>query len=321
MKHDKAGNPSSGSGGALNDLGVSSLALLAFLDAGHNFHGIEYGQTMTQALRWILTQQDDKTGRLMFYEKRKCTASYIYGHALAAAVLCKSYTALGGKELKQTAQRAIDYLEQHRNPYLVWRYRPRGNDNDSSVTAWCLQAYLAASEAGLKTNSEAMQLSEKWFLQMIDPVNGVAGYNAQGGRPARSSAAHANKFPRKNTESMTAVCMFFLQQFGRKIEGDRVLSLQADIILRQPMTNEAAATDLYYWYFASLALYQAGGDYWQHWSEGFKSVTLKSQRSDGNFAGSWDPSCVWGKEGGRVYATAITLLTVETPHRFARAVR
>ena len=30
-----------------------------------------------------------------------------------------------------------------------------------------------------------------------------------------------------------------------------------------------------------------------------------------NLYGSWDPKCAWGEDGGRVYSTAILVLTLE----------
>jgi hypothetical protein len=42
------------------------------------------------------------------------------------------------------------------------------------------------------------------------------------------------------------------------------------------------------------------------------------QRGDGNFKGSWDPNGVWGEDGGRVYSTAILVLTLQADYRHAR---
>ena len=39
------------------------------------------------------------------------------------------------------------------------------------------------------------------------------------------------------------------------------------------------------------------------------------------YRGSWDPIGPWGNEGGRVYATAICCLTLETPRRYDRVHR
>ena len=44
------------------------------------------------------------------------------------------------------------------------------------------------------------------------------------------------------------------------------------------------------------------------------------QRVDGDAAGSWDPDGPWGMVGGRVYSTALALLTLEVQYRYSRVV-
>jgi hypothetical protein len=50
---------------------------------------------------------------------------------------------------------------------------------------------------------------------------------------------------------------------------------------------------------------------WQAWSSALTPVVLTAQRQDGNFGGSWDPVGVWGEDGGRVYATALMLSSLQ----------
>ena len=48
---------------------------------------------------------------------------------------------------------------------------------------------------------------------------------------------------------------------------------------------------------------------------------MKTQRDDANFDGSWDPAGAWGEDGGRVYSTAILVLTLEAYYRYTKIVR
>ena len=43
---------------------------------------------------------------------------------------------------------------------------------------------------------------------------------------------------------------------------------------------------------------------------------VNSQVSDGPEAGSWEPNCVWGGYGGRVYSTAIAAMCLEVYYRY-----
>ena len=42
----------------------------------------------------------------------------------------------------------------------------------------------------------------------------------------------------------------------------------------------------------------------------------KTQRNDGDLAGSWDPDRRWGAHGGRVFATALCTLCLEVYYRY-----
>ena len=63
--------------------------------------------------------------------------------------------------------------------------------------------------------------------------------------------------------------------------------------------------DMYYWYVGSMALYRLDERSWQRWREATLGVLTQRQHKSGLERGSWDPSGVWGRYGGRVYSTAI----------------
>ena len=48
---------------------------------------------------------------------------------------------------------------------------------------------------------------------------------------------------------------------------------------------------------------------------------VEAKRDDGNFEGSWDPVGKGATAGGRVYATALSVLTLESYYRYTRLVR
>jgi hypothetical protein len=90
---------------------------------------------------------------------------------------------------------------------------------------------------------------------------------------------------------------------------------------KPPLWQQGGAIDHYYWYYATYAMYQMGGRYWTDWSKKLDDAVVETQRQDGNFKGSWDPIGVWGEDGGRVYSTAILVLTLEAYYRYTRLIR
>ena len=75
---------------------------------------------------------------------------------------------------------------------------------------------------------------------------------------------------------------------------------------------------MYYWYFGTLAMFQVGGEAWEEWRKALAEAILLQQLKDGDKRGSWSPVGPWGDEGGRVYATALMTMALETPYRYPK---
>ena len=85
--------------------------------------------------------------------------------------------------------------------------------------------------------------------------------------------------------------------------------------------KELSKINIYYWYYASYAMFQFGGQLWKKWNDNMLKALLPTQRVGGDEDGSWDPIGEWGASGGRVYSTAIGAMTLEVYYRFLRANR
>jgi hypothetical protein len=57
------------------------------------------------------------------------------------------------------------------------------------------------------------------------------------------------------------------------------------------------------------------GDYWTAWNAKLRDQLVSSQIKDGPVAGTWDPHDPWEQSGGRLYATSLRLLMLETYYR------
>jgi len=84
-------------------------------------------------------------------------------------------------------------------------------------------------------------------------------------------------------------------------------------------TNNAPQRDTYYWYYATQVMFHMGGDHWKQWHEKLHSLLINTQIKEGAFAGSWNPRLPvadrWGPHGGRLYVTALNLLSLEVQYR------
>ena len=312
MKHDLQGAPSDGPGNAVHDVGVTGLAVLAFLGNGSTMRSGPHKNQIKQAIVWLRNQQQHNG---LFGVN--ASHDFVYDHAIATFAVCEAYGLSDYQLLKDTAQKGINYLESHRNPYAVWRYQPRDNDNDTSVTTWAALAFVSGDFFGLQVNQQALQLVSVWYDQVTSP-DGRAGYTKAGEPSSRMPGDHATRFPPQNGETLTAAAAFGRLALGQTPEQKPILKAAAELLLRKPPRWEPGHVDAVYWYFGSLAMWQMGGVYRDTWSRAL-GVLVDQQRRDGNFAGSWDPIGVWDQAGGRVFVTSLYALSLAAPRRLARS--
>jgi hypothetical protein len=66
-------------------------------------------------------------------------------------------------------------------------------------------------------------------------------------------------------------------------------------------------------------MFMAGGEPWKRWNDVVRDHILSLQvRGTDCARGSWEPNDRWSSEGGRVYSTALAVLSLEVYYRFAR---
>ena len=218
-------------------------------------------------------------------------------------------------ELRESAELAVRYIEQARNRNLAWRYEPRGGDNDTSVTVWCVEALAAARAAGIDVDAAAWRGALAW----VDSATGEfgrVGYDTRGGLPSRPEKA-GERFPPERSESMTAAGILVRVLAREQPRKEDLVARGVKLIMNQPPTwvPESGTIDMYYWRCATRALRLAGSGEWPRWKGLVQPVCLRWQvpASGAHNAGSWDPVDPWGEDGGRVYATAMmTLALIES---------
>ena len=306
----------SGGGGRDYDTGVTALALLAFLGAGFSHlsrdlvtdpvrpgQTLQFGQVVRNAIKWLLAQQDAEG---CIGPRRN---HYLYNHSIAALAVSEAYGMTNAGMLAGPAQKAIDFLVAAQNPGKGWRYTPRCGDNDTSVTGWAVMALKSAELSGLTFPSTCYEGSRSWLDQVTETTYGRAGYTRKPGGNERWL-------------SPTAIAIMS-RIFMDKNRADPRLATGCDQLLKVKPAWDDNRIDFYYWYYASLALFQFDGPTgpkWRAWNEEMKTALVKNQNllATGCRTGSWEPADLWARHsGGRVYSTAINALTLEVYYRYA----
>jgi len=284
--------------GARADTAVTGLALLAFLGAGNTHQHGDYVQNVQRGLEFLISSQKPD-GNLAGDAE---TFAFMYSQGMATLAMSEAYAMTGDRRLQPAVQAAINYtLSAQIRATGGWRYRAvesPGERGDTSQLGWQLMSLKSAELAGINVPSGATDGAVR-FIKSVSggQFGGKASYRP-GERPSRPMTAEA------------LVCRQFLGMARDNPAGDEAGEyLMADL-------PRADRINLYYWYYATLGMYQLQGEPWQRWNEALQTTLINRQRTDGDLAGSWDPECIWGGYGGRIYSTALSTLCLEVYYRY-----
>jgi hypothetical protein len=284
-------------------VGVTALAVLAFLGAGHGPKSETFGEPVRRGLQFLLAAQD----------REGCIGTrgskYLYGHILATAALAEAHGMSAPETYGKPAQKAVDFLVAARNPGKAWRYSHQAGDNDTSVTTWAVTALRAAERTGLAFPKSVYEGAIAWYDEATDNA-GRVGYTHRG--PIHLPLGSDAEWEWHSTPTAMELYGRFLMIKRRPKER---LEAALPFLTKDPPTAKKNSTDFCYWHFGSLAIFSLQGPdsaEWKAWNEALKPVLLTTQEENG----SWAPKDRWSFYlNSRVYATAINALTLETYYR------
>jgi hypothetical protein len=311
------------------DPGLTGLAMLAFTGAGYDHRIGKFRNTLRQAVLYLRRIQGNDG---CFGPKEDL--HYVYNHAICAMAMAELYGLSNDPMLRGPVMRGIEFILNAQNPGLGWRYGTQTGENDTSVTGWMVLTLSIAYKAGLDIDySKSFAAAAEYLELMTVDVNGYprTGYLTPGSENARLRSAQGVYDENPSMDSIYVMSMLFMDKADLRDPTIRALAgacIKPDNLPRWELNK----LDYYYWYYASLALYQVGGSTWDRWESAMVGTLLNHQRgwheldraanrdSAEVFAehGSWDPIDAWGAAGGRVYATAINCLSLQTYYRHLR---
>ena len=276
------------------DTGMTGLALLSFLAAGHTQHRGSYQDNVHRGLEFLLAAQAPSGSLAGASEIFAAT----YCHGIATFALGEAYGMTGDARLEPALRRAIGFTVAAQDPLGGgWRYRPR-DPGDTSQLGWQLLALRSAELAGIPIPAST-RAGVIRYLQSVasGQYGGLAGYQPH----------------KRVTPSMTAEALFCWQLLG--MSRQHPASSEASDFLLGNLPGQGPP-NFYYWYYATLATFQLQGRHWDRWNDAVRTQLVASQQKAGPLAGSWDPDPVWGGYGGRIYSTSLATLSLEIYYRY-----
>lgn len=285
------------------DPGLTGLAVLAFLSGGnHHADATDFGRAIARGVRYLLRSQED-SGRI-----GPASSHEMYNHCIATLAIAEACTLAEDQALREPLRRAVDYISGAQQTGGGWDYTAaRTGRNDTSITGFAVMALKSASAAGIDVPWTTTYGMLAHFHRMTTD-NAEVVYSDQGVGVGRAGPG------------MIAVGALARQFLGWPADSD-VLRKQYMMMRRNPPRWELLTADayhnMYYWYYGTLAMFQAGGENWRHWNDNLRDMLVQRQRQKGCARGSWDPAGKWlGRVAGRVYSTAINAMNLQVYYRY-----
>lgn len=281
---------------------MTGLALLCYLGAGHTHKVGDFRPAIARGLRYLrnIQQQDGAFGQKHSH--------LMYNHSIATLALAEAYAMSHDEELRAPLREAIMFIAIARQANGGWDYtQSKTGRNDTSITGWVVMALKSASVGGIAVPWQTIFGSMQHFDRMTEKDGQVLYANRDVGEGRKGVG-------------MVAVGMLCRQFLGWP-KTDPTFDRMARLMLQEPPTWKALSSlsfnTMYYWYYATLSLFQHGGVPWRKWNGYLRDMLCRQQGQDGHANGSWDPEGRWfGPVGGRVYSTTMAILSLEVYYRY-----
>jgi hypothetical protein len=271
-------------------VGITALSLLAFIDSDRHALDGPNAATVSRGLNYLMTRQSEQ-GRF----GPECKEQ-MYNHGIATLALLEAYALKKDDAFKQAIGRAIQFTCKQQNGADSWGYEQSAvRSLNTSVTVWPLQALIRADSLGFPGLKPVIKRSIFWLKTMTSP-DGEVAYSKPG------------EFP-DGYDALTAAGVVCLVKSQGRVSGGDTEKMLA--VLHKSADEQGESINYYSWYFLTQALQGEGGEQSDKLVTRLQRTLLAKQTRSGPCPGSWDLSDQWSASGGRVYTTAMSVLSLQ----------
>lgn len=296
---------------------ATGLALLAFLGAGYHHQDDPYRDVVRKGLDYLMAHQQDSGDFYRLEDETSNLSVGLYSHGIATLAMSEAFGMTQDPELKQAAQRGLDFIAAAQCESLGgWRYTP-GNQSDTSVSGWMMMAIKSGELAGLEVPRQTYRRIADWLEQAQASEERPHLYRYNPYAPDTPQQRHG-KFA---TPTMTSVGLLMRLYGGWRRDHPAMQAGARYLSENLPSSDSYGDTrrNTYYWYYATQVMFHMGGAHWKQWNDRLHPLLIDSQIVAGENAGSWHPRNPvpdrWGAQAGRLYVTTMNLLSLEVYYR------
>lgn len=300
-----------------SDTAATGLALLAFQGAGYTHKDFKYAEVCEKAIQFLRERQ--KTNGDLYIPQNPASDqnAWLYSHGIAAIAMCEAYGMTQDPELRDPAQRAVDFIATSQDKRRGgWRYSP-GVGSDTSVSGWFMMALMSAKLAGLQVD-ESVLVRLRGYLELSqDPAGNEHLYRYNPYAADNDVQGHGLR----PTSVMTSVGLLMRLYTGWGRDEPAMQAGAEHLLQNLPAegTVKQSKRDTYYWYYATQVMFHMGGETWDTWHDELYPMLINNQVIQGQYEGSWNPVSptpdLWARYGGRLYVTTMNLLSLEVTYR------
>ena len=318
MKHDPQGGRTDGAGGGHHgervpcgyDGVTTAVALMAWLASGSTPVSGPHRASVARALDWCVARvRAEPGGAYGMWNYGFCT------QAVADAAMVTRDPALLG-----VLEGAVERILALQRDDGGWSYYLDVGDVPTTTVA--STSLALAARAGVGVPKAAVAATLRFLDARLDAGTGRSEYHdgaeRKGYTPTRANSAGALAV--RALLGVLPQAPHLGKQVGALREKPVWKIEMKEVETRDGRKVRAQVGNLYpyRWYWTTVAFFERGGSTWATWFGGLAAALLAGQRTDGAFAGSWDPLGSYSTSAGRVFVTGLCALMLQAPYRYAR---
>jgi hypothetical protein len=274
-----------------SNTGVTALACMAFMAEGSRPRVGKYGKQLDAGLEFILNHV--KPGSGVLAGKGNNPYGPMYEHAYATLALLFAYGDMPWRpDIHEVLSNAIEVLKKSQKQDGGWRYEISNmGASDMSVTANVLWVLRTAKKCGFTVGQESIDKAVNYVEQCAQP-DGTFRYRTWG---------------LEASPSLGGTGIIGLCNHG-KLDHPLIPRARDRIMYeyrRHTLEDLKARRYLIYGvFYASVAIYPCGDEYWIPWFKRTTELLTTIQRKDGEF---------WDEHNDLVYPTAMAAIVLQAP--------
>jgi hypothetical protein len=290
-----------------HETAMTSLAIMAMAATGYQpSDPTPEGEAMRKALAFVL--RPEAQGKDGYFGE--ADGSRMYGHGITTLMLSEMLgmgaDAAQDELIRNKCRLAIDLIlrsqkvSKNDSNKGGWRYSPDSGDSDMSVTVWQTMALRAAKNAGIDVPVEAIDDAVGYIRRLYAP-------DAEGrGAPKFGGFGYQTKGREISTTAEGLLAMQVCGQYNAdEVKGS------SDRLLKEGV-RQGERWFFYTTYYYAQGMYQRGGKHAEEARRVVADLLLPLQSREG----WWEGINGEERQGGKVYATAMAVLSLSVKDHF-----